>query len=318
MIVDVCPEFGYEIACTIPYAYWLHVHGELEKVVTCNGMTPFYYFCDNVEERYSVRSIDNFTNGVQNLPNGWIHHNSVAIMGKSYGELSDSDRLCVNGVLDYSKWLPPPFKEQYGKKKIILNKPFIVVSNRYNYEHNNPPTGYFDIPCLYEIFNYLTEAGYSVIYKRPKNTEFSIDHNEQMSLTRKLIIMAEVEGIGNISDYDLTKYYLDVHLLDDIVSTNTGTYNEIQLRLFSAASGFISMAGGSGILCSCFGVPNITYVTTSGELRPNYFQVNSYYRKLSSADIYPIIDNEVDIKSRGYRNYSELFTKVKQVFTNII
>ena len=52
MIIDVKPEFGYEIACSIPYAYWLHKRGELEKVITCKGMKTFYYFCDNVEERY--------------------------------------------------------------------------------------------------------------------------------------------------------------------------------------------------------------------------------------------------------------------------
>ena len=33
MIIDVKPEFGYEIACSIPYAYWLHKRGELEKVI---------------------------------------------------------------------------------------------------------------------------------------------------------------------------------------------------------------------------------------------------------------------------------------------
>ena len=76
MIIDVKPEFGYEIACSIPYAYWLHKRGELEKVITCKGMKPFYYFCDNVEEKYEQRSVNNSTNGVQNLPNCWIHHNT--------------------------------------------------------------------------------------------------------------------------------------------------------------------------------------------------------------------------------------------------
>ena len=45
-VIDLNPEFGYEIACGIPYAYWLHQRGELDKVVTSKGMKPFYYFCD--------------------------------------------------------------------------------------------------------------------------------------------------------------------------------------------------------------------------------------------------------------------------------
>ena len=34
MIVDCNPEFGCELALALPYAYWLHEQGELEKVVT--------------------------------------------------------------------------------------------------------------------------------------------------------------------------------------------------------------------------------------------------------------------------------------------
>ena len=32
------------------------------------------------------------------------------------------------------------------------------------------------------MFNYLTEKGYLVIYKRPKNNEFPLDTNETNSL----------------------------------------------------------------------------------------------------------------------------------------
>ena len=30
MVVDVRPEFGYDLVCAAPYAYWLHKQGELE------------------------------------------------------------------------------------------------------------------------------------------------------------------------------------------------------------------------------------------------------------------------------------------------
>ena len=59
MIVDCNPEFGIELALALPYAYWLHEQGKLEKVITSKGMKPFYYFCDDVEEKYEYRTIDN-------------------------------------------------------------------------------------------------------------------------------------------------------------------------------------------------------------------------------------------------------------------
>jgi hypothetical protein len=304
------PEFGCELVLAIPYVYWLHQQDKLEGVITSVGMKPFYYFCDNVDEKFTSRTIDNTVSGLNQLPNKWMHHNST-ILNKEYGKLTDEEKSFVHGNLDYTQWTPPPYVEVYGKDIFNFNKRYVVVSNRYNLEHGNQPVGYFDIPFLYKIFNHLIENDYIVIYKRPKNVEFPTDNNE----LQNMVIKADVEDIGEITDFDLVGYYDNVILLDDLVKENKNmTYNEVQLHLFSNASGFISMAGGSGIFCSYFGKPNITYVTTSGELREGYFDENSYYRKLSNAPIYAFIDNENDIKARGHRDYSELYKKVKEVF----
>ena len=75
MIVDCNPEFGCELALALQYAYWLQERGELEKVVTTQGMKPFYYFCDDVEEKYDFRTIDNQVAGLNSLPNSWIYGN---------------------------------------------------------------------------------------------------------------------------------------------------------------------------------------------------------------------------------------------------
>ena len=34
MIIDIRPEFGYDLVCAAPYAFWLHERGELEKIIT--------------------------------------------------------------------------------------------------------------------------------------------------------------------------------------------------------------------------------------------------------------------------------------------
>ena len=56
------------------------------------------------------------------------------------------------------------------------------------------------------MFNYLTENGYSVIYKRPNNTEFARDPNELLNKD----IVADVDGFGVMTDYDLVNHYDDV------------------------------------------------------------------------------------------------------------
>ena len=71
--VDVHPEFGIELALALPYAYWLHENDQLEKVIVSKGMKPFYYFCDDVREDFTQRTIDNGAAGLNELPNNWIH-----------------------------------------------------------------------------------------------------------------------------------------------------------------------------------------------------------------------------------------------------
>jgi hypothetical protein len=309
MTIDLNPEFGYELVCAAPYAYWLKEQGEHVKVITSKGMKPFYWFCDEVEEKYTTRSVDNSTNGVQNLPNSWIHHNALAIFGKDYSLLTEEEQKQANGWLDYSQWIAPPYAEKYYKKGAPTLSNYVIISNRFNLEHGQTPIGYFDIESLYTMFNILTEKGYNIIYKRPRNTEFATDPNELQNRD----ILAKVEGQGVITDYQLTEYFENVYLFDDIVNEVGGTYNEAQLQIYSSAEGFISMGGGSSILCSYFNKPVIIYVNTSKDIRPGYFEGESYFNKLSKAKVVPVVDTLDEIVKRGYRDYSKVFEYIKEV-----
>jgi len=303
MVIDLHPEFGLELTLGITYAYWLHERGELEGVRTVKGMKPFYYFCDDVKEVYNHRTIDNAAAGLDSLPNNWIHH---------CPRIKSS-----NGVLDYSKWLVPPYKTYYNTDKFKFDKPMIFVSNRYNVEHGKPPMGYFDIPFLYEVFNHLTESGYGVIYKRPTNKEFPLDQNEANGINMGYRnIVSDVEGFGKMTDYQLVSFYDDVKLMDDLIeSTDTNTYNEIQLQILSKMSGFVTMGGGGSLLCSMFGVPNISYFNATAECkREGYFGPDNYYRKMSKHDFYPVLDWVEDVRKRGYRDYTEMEKLIKEVF----
>jgi hypothetical protein len=294
--------------------YWLHTHGKLEKVVTSKDMKPFYYFCDEVEEYFDMRTLDNRNSGLEDTPNEWVHHNAESVTGKDYSELTEQQQNDVNGVLDYSEWIPPPYTEKYKTDEFKFEKPVIVVNNNYNIEYGKPITEslrFFDIKTLYDIFSYLTENGYTVVYKRPDNTEFTLDQNEMSTLDSKLSLTAEVAGVGIISDYDLCEYFDG-----NVINMNKMKkdypqydYNEFQLKLFSSAEGFVTTNGGGGILCSYFKKPVVMYIPHGKELRTNYVtNKDSYLNKLSENNIHPVLDEG------NLNNYSKVIEKIKTVF----
>ena len=313
MILRANPEFASELVCIIPYAHWLHKEGKLEKVITSTGMKSFYYFCDDVEEQYKFRTLDNLNSGLNEVPNNWVHHNAEAVTGKDYSELTEEEQNNMNGVLDYRKWSPPPYKDYYQTDEFNHLKPYIVVNNNYNIEYGKPISEslrFFDIKTLYDIFNYLTNSGYIVIYKRPNNTEFAPDNNEIETLNRNITLTAKVEGQGIITDYELCEYYNDVINMNKMKEEYSQcTYNDFQLKLFSSADGFVTTNGGGGILCSYFKKPVVMYVPHGKELRKNYItNRNSYLNKLSGDNIYSVLDpGEIN-------DYSKVIEKVKEVF----
>ena len=322
MIVDSNPEFGIELVLSLPYAYHLHTQGKLDKVVTSHGMKPFYYFCNNVEEKYNYRTIDNSAAGLNSLPNNWIYGDKKnAELYKKEWEHWESfrnvDRGC--GILNYEEWKMPEYENQYKNDKFKFDKPFVVVANRYNWEHGKPPVGYFDIKCLYDIFNYLTESGYIVIYKRPNNTEFPVDQNEMNTIRNGEVLKADVDGMGTMTDFDLTEHYEDVVLFDKIKEQHDElTYNELQLNLFANANGFIGISGGSTLLLNLFQKPTITYLYNSSDLRDKFWEdengninIKNYYYMMNPKTI-PFIDR--DCSEMRNQNNERFLNKIKETF----
>jgi hypothetical protein len=294
------PEFASEITCIIPYVYWLHQKGELDKVITSKGMKPFYYFCD-IDEYFDDRHLDHTESGMDDVPNKWIH--------------GSPDNP---GVLDYSQWTPPPYTEHYKTDEFDDLKPYVIISNNYNVEYARDISNslrYFDMKILSDLFTYLVNKGYKVIYKRPNNTEFTLDSNEQKTLQRNHILHANLEGVGEVSDYDFCKYFEgNVININDIETDYS--YNELQLKLYSGTEGFIVPNGGGAVLCCYFDKPVVMYIPQGKELRPGYLSNHqSYLHKLSNNKIYPVIDGTMtDNLEEKVNDYSKLIKKVKEVF----
>jgi hypothetical protein len=305
MIIDIHPEFGYEIACAVPYAYWLHKQGKLGKLKVCKGMKPFYYFADDVEEVFNERSLDNSV-GLKDVPNKWLHNSEAG------------DRR--NGVIDYSEWECPPFREHYKNNIFDDLKPFVVVNNIFNIEPGDGgfrPYRYFDIKNLCEIFSYLINKGYNVVYKRPDNSEFTLDQNEEFTnrhdVTSKL--KGEIDGHGLVNDWELCGLIENVHLINDLVDKHNMDYSTFNLKLFAETEGFVTINGGGSQFCACFGKPMVIYTTKGPELRPGYLeQDDSYIKMLSKADIYPVFDFWEEHEKNGGRNYDLLNKTIAKVF----
>jgi len=313
MVVKNNAEFGVELALAVPYAYWLHEQGQLDTVITSKGMKPFYYFCDDVREEFDYRTIDNEAAGLNDLPNNWIH-----------GDTKAGTVMTKPGVLDYSKWKLPPYKEHYKDSKISsdkcpsFDKPTVFISNIYNHPDKSDKRHYhhFPIQSLYDMFVALSDKGYDVIYKRETNNTAGItfDQNEMNAAQRVNMITADVEGHGIIDDFTLCSYFDNVYLFKDIVDDVTMSYNEVQLKLMANCDKYISVCGGNAILSSCFGGMTVIYVTQGRELRPNYFSDESYFHQLSKSRIMPIFDVVDDIKQRGHHDVSEIVNIIDKEF----
>ena len=79
----------------------------------------------------------------------------------------------------------------------------------------------------------------------------------------------------------------------------------------------------NSILSSYFGGTVISYVHKGKELRPNYFGENSYFRKLSNANILPVYDvigsvnketYEHEVNQTGTNDYTKLLNTIKENF----
>lgn len=293
--LEIFPEFASEMVLSIPYAYYLHEMGKLGKLSVCRGMKPFYYFADDVTEVFKYRSLDN-KSALKGIPNQWLHH--------SNGE---------DGVIDYSEWKVPPYEEHFKNNMFDNLKPYVIVNNIYNEPWLG--NGCFDIKNLYDIFVYLTEAGYNIVYKRPTNKEFAIDGNEYNTISTN--IMADVDGIGVLNDYQLCDYFKNVININKLWKETKLDYSTLNLLLFSETDGFITPAGAGSQLFAFYKKPLLMYLTRGREVsRYGYLNNNDcYYRKLANTPLHLLYDDfNIWEGNPNNRKYNELLDLIKKVF----
>lgn len=227
-------EFGYELISSLPYAYKLHLEGRLQETISAVDTECLYYFSPKHSIDQKIRGWNNMI-AAKNIPNIGIHQPS----------------------LDWSNFVPPPFKEQYKNDRFVFDKPIICICNRINVEWGKGVINFFDRDCLEKMFKSLHKK-YQIIY-------FNIDGKPEF-----------YDGAVpvNIKEKTLVKKY-GIHIQDLHKKNSDLTFNELQLMVMANCSAFITMNGGYSILASYFGGTNIIY---SKECREITSKVNSFYR----------------------------------------
>lgn len=240
-------EMGYEGIAAIPYAYALHLQRKLTGTVSGTGSEAFYYFSPDHQIDPTPRDFAHTAAAAKEIPNMWIH----------------------KPKLDKTNWVPPPYKEHYGKQALRFEKPTVVIYNRKNLEWGRQPINYFDLGVLRELFSLLCQS-YSVVYFNVRGREELEDNAHSMDL----------------GDYDMIRSeFPDVRIVHDLVDEHGGDYNTVQMRVFAGCEKFITMNGFPSILASYFGGENIIYSKECRELGSSVNSFFSWYQDFGGSHI---------------------------------
>jgi hypothetical protein len=249
-------EFAFEMLAVIPYAYWLHGQGRLERTVACADTRALYYFSPHHEERAAQRSYVPITEYPVGEA-GWRHY----------------DRLAFPRTLDPRAWRPPPYKSIYRDARFQWAKPTCVVCNKYSDEHygrHREPTNFMGPELLLAVIGRLRER-YQVVYNRPRATDIVNDHQA----------IREMTDIGAVK-----RAYPDAITIQELHARHPELgFNELQLRVFAGCDKFVSVLGGSSYLASYFGGINVVYARRGWEVDCDAY--TGWFDRFSGARVVP-------------------------------
>jgi hypothetical protein len=239
-------EFGYELIMCVSYAHYLHTRKENFRVLSCEGMRPFYFFLpsEKYEERYTKRSY--------RFPSGtWL-------------------RSIHFRELNSSKFSFPDYKSVFQSLplKVKFQKPLLFISNKYTSEWLGPPVNYLSCEFLNQLFDLLTPH-FDIVYNRPQGNIICNDESEQPSF--------------NLKDKGIANNYSNVYLFETLLDLHDYDFNALQLILLANSDIKISVQGGTSIVSSLLGGANLVYAVKGQEL--NCGSYKNWYNKLSGCNV---------------------------------
>ena len=247
-------EFAFELLAVIPYAYWLHTQGLLERTVSTPDTRSLYYFSPHHEERPVARRYVPITEYPIGR-SGWLRYDPKGFPRR----------------LDTRRWLPPPYKAVYASSRFVWDREPLIICNKYSDEHYGwyrGPANFIDNDTLLALIGRL-RTRYQVIYVRPRATDIVNDH----------------QAIGDPGDIEAVEHaFPDVRTIQQLRAEHPdGSYNELQLRLFAGCERFVSVLGGSSYLASWFGGTNVVLAKRGWEVACGAYE--SWFDRFSEARV---------------------------------
>ncbi|BAV10233.1 hypothetical protein SAMN05421788_104396 [Filimonas lacunae] len=243
--IDFQGEFTPELAFVLPFAYWHHQNGTLQKTVSSKYTKELYFFSKEHEERFDVRT----TIGNYNY---------------------ETPRILYSQNYNMSKWIQVPLKQQYQNDIYVFDKPVLILANRYNMEWDGPPISFFSIEMLAFIIEKLKHK-YTIIYNRPRPQNITNDNSD-------IYDMDEYEWL----EKQYPEVILMENLWKENKG-KARNFNHLQLMVYANASHFISIHGGTCALASYFGGINLILSKKGPEHHFKCFEI--LYPRLSGAKI---------------------------------
>jgi len=232
-------EFAFELLAVVPYAYWLHRQGHLERTIGCLDTRCLYYFSENHKEHPVKRHYVPITE----YPIG------------ERGSLFGYDRTTFPKALDTRKWLPPPYRQAFRDERFRWDRELCILSNKLSDEQFSNkfsgPTNFIETNLLLKLIGMLRDR-YQVIYNRPRASDVVTDH-------QRIHEIGDIEAVKRAFPDTVTIQELHADYPDL-------SFNELQLRLYSGCQRFVSVLGGSAYLASYFGGINIVFARQGWEV----------------------------------------------------
>lgn len=248
-VISYQGEFDQELRYVLPFAYWHHLNGTLQKTISAQRTKEFYFFSANHEERFSKR-IWTESYAHYNVPN-MTHSNSYS----------------------FKKWAQVPYKAHYKNNVFVYDKPLLVIANKYNIEWDQPPINYLDIPTLDRIIRTYGNR-YQIVYNRPLPTQIVGDNSDTLQLNEHAWLRENHPTVLLMDD-----------LFDQYQPSVVHNYNHLQLMVYANCNHFISMHGGTAALASCFGGMNIILSNPNWGHEHAFQEYKTLFPKLSGATI---------------------------------
>ena len=269
MTFDINGEFGYELFAALPLVNWYKEQGHNIVVRGAKGSSLLY---PNIKVNEVYESREPFLKvNIDNQPYYKQHNHVAGIFSKP---------VVGDKLMWEDKWSPPNLKEYYKSMySLEVEKPILVISNKFQTEWGNDPINYINLDSLKIIFE-LCKDKFEIIYNRPNSNDITNDGSLQ-----------KVWG-----DWSLAND-MKIPLMQDLQKVYNMDYNTTQMAVLSNCNYHISTQGGNSALAAYFGGENIIYGVKGYEVKHKSYE--TFFPKLSGQKIHHV------------KTYDELIKKVK-------